>query len=203
MKRRELFRRAAAGVVGAALPASAAERHAGHEAPKQFPDGHDASKDLARADWKPVFLDAHQDATLVALADRIIPATDTPGAKAALVNRFIDRLLAAETPDVKRAFLASLGYLDGECIARYRAPFVDLPEATQVEFLKLIAYPHSYVTWQSNRSEFAGHEHFRNLKGWISRTFYGSEVGMKELGWTGNVFHGDYPGCAHSPKTHS
>jgi hypothetical protein len=200
MKRRELFRRALAGAVGSALPAAAADPH---PAPKQFPDGHDASKDLARADWKPVFLDAHQDATLVALADLVIPETTTPGAKRALCNRFIDRLLAAETSEVKRAFLASLSYVDGECIARYRAPFVDLPPESQVEFLKLIAYPHSYVTWGDNRSEFAGHAHFRNLKSWISRAYYSSEAGMRELGWTGNMFHGDFEGCTHPDKSHA
>jgi len=26
---------------------------------------------------------------------------------------------------------------------------------------------------------------------------------MKELGWTGNVFHGDFEGCTHPAKTHS
>jgi len=205
MERRELFRRAIAGTVGAAagslVPAAAAAT--AHHSIKQFAEGHDASKELARADWKPVFLDAHQDDTLVALADLIIPDTDTPGAKKALVNRFIDRLLAAETMDTRRAFLASLAFVDGECIERYRAPFVELPAATQVEFLKFLAYPHSLVTWIDNRSEYPGHAHFRNLKGWISRTYYGSEIGQKELGFTGNVFHGDFPGCAHPEKSHS
>ena len=39
-------------------------------------------------------LDPHQNATVIALSDVILPATDTPGAKAALVNEFIDLLLA-------------------------------------------------------------------------------------------------------------
>jgi len=205
MNRRELFRRAIAGTAGAAagslLPPGGAQAAALE--PKRSPDGYDASKDLARPDWKPVFLDEHQNQTLIALSDLIIPETDTPGAKRALVNRFIDRLLEAETTETKRSFLASLAFVDGACIERYRAPFVELPVETQVEFLKFIAYPHSYVTWGDNRSEFAGHAHFRNLKGWISRTYYGSEAGQKELGWTGNVFHGDFEGCTHPDKTHN
>ena len=39
---------------------------------------------------KPVFFTADQDATVAELADTIIPATKTPGAKAAKVNEVID-----------------------------------------------------------------------------------------------------------------
>src|SRR5215472_10887291 len=42
------------------------------------------------ANWKPQFFDAHQNETLIALTDLIIPTTNTPGAKAALVNRYLD-----------------------------------------------------------------------------------------------------------------
>ena len=92
MKRRELFRQTLLGAIGSAVTsafrgAAAEPRHA-----RQFPSDFDASKDLARADWKPVFLDTHQNETLIALSDMILPKTDTPGAKEALVNRFIDRL---------------------------------------------------------------------------------------------------------------
>lgn len=54
---------------------------------REFPSGYDASAELARPDWKPVLLDQHQDDTLIALSEAVIPATDTPGAKEALVNR--------------------------------------------------------------------------------------------------------------------
>src|SRR5207237_1175033 len=48
------------------------------------------------ANWIPVFFDAHQNETVVALTEMIIPETDTPGAKSALVNRFIDLMLNDE-----------------------------------------------------------------------------------------------------------
>ena len=38
---------------------------------------------------------------------------------------------------------------------------------------------------------------FQNLKGWIAGAYYSSEPGMRELGWTGNVFHTEMPGCTH------
>src|SRR5262245_12668492 len=46
--------------------------------------GVDDSKSLADPNWKPAFLSEHQNDTLIVLSDVIIPATDTPGAKAAL-----------------------------------------------------------------------------------------------------------------------
>ncbi len=77
-----------------------------------------------------------------------------------------------------------------------------LPQDSQVEFLKLIAYPHNLVTWGNNRPEFEGHTHFQNLKSWISQAYYNSEVGMKEPGWDEKVFHADFDGCSHPSKTH-
>jgi Gluconate 2-dehydrogenase subunit 3 len=203
MKRRELFRRTILGAAGSALTSALPGNAIEHEpAARQFPRDHDASKDLSRSDWKPVFLDAHQNETLIVLSDLIIPKTDTPGAREALVNRFIDRLLAAEGHETRRAFLASLTYVDGESMTRYGAAFVHLPAERQVELLKFIAYPHSLATWGDNRSEFGGHAHFLNLKKWISQAYYSSEMGMKELGWDDNVFHGDFEGCSHPQDSH-
>ena len=43
--------------------------------------------------WKPQFLSPEEALTASNLADVIIPKTDTPGAKEALVHRFIDEML--------------------------------------------------------------------------------------------------------------
>ena len=172
MNRRDLFRKALWGTAAAFSQGIAPAR--------EFPADRDASQDLARADWKPQFFDAHQDATLVAFADVLIPETDTPGAKAALVNRFLDRLLAAETRENQRDFLSSLAFLDGEATARYRAAFVDLTPDRQVDIVTLMAYGEQ--------------THFARLKDWISRSFYNSEAGMRTLGYTG-VPGGVLPDC--------
>ena len=47
-----------------------------------------------RTDWTPTVLTARQNEAVIVLTELIIPATDTPGAKATLVNRFIDGVLA-------------------------------------------------------------------------------------------------------------
>lgn len=202
MKRRELFRRTLLGAVGtavgSALPAKAAEHH---PATREFPPDYDASRDLERSDWKPVFLNDHQNETLIVLSDLIIPGTDTPGAKDALVNRFIDRLLAAETRETQKEFLNSLAFIDGECRKRHGGAFVHLPRGIQVEFLTFVAHPHSHVTWGGNRSDFPGYAHFSQLKSWIARAYYNSEIGMMDLGWSGSPF-GQFQGCPHPEGSH-
>jgi gluconate 2-dehydrogenase gamma chain len=194
LDRRELFRRTLLSAAGLSAAGSATAR--------EFPAGFDASKDLARAFWKPAFLDEHQNETLIAFSDQIIPKTDSPGAKEALVNRFIDQLLAAEAPDRQREFLESLAFLDGECMKRYQNAFRYLVPATQIEFLRLVAYPHSLPTWGTEPAgEFPGHAHFVRLKDWISRAYFSSEIGMRTLGWDGPT-HGEFEGCTHPEGTH-
>jgi hypothetical protein len=68
MNRRDLRRTIGAAGATAAVPASAL----------QCPVDCDASKELARPDWKPAFLDGHQNATFIALSDLIIPTTAPP-----------------------------------------------------------------------------------------------------------------------------
>lgn len=191
MNRRQLFRNSLLGAVGAATVATERPAKA-----LEFPPGYDASKELARADWKPVFLSDHQNQTFIVLSDLIIPETETPGAKTALVNRFIDLLLAAEGRDVQQSFLNSLAYLDADARTSFGDAFVYLSQTSQVELLRSLAYPNSLETWGEGRTgEQVGHHHFKNLKGWISRAFYSSEAGMKALGWNGEPLHGELKAC--------
>jgi hypothetical protein len=186
MNRRDLFRQAFLGAAAAS---------AGVAPALEFPADYDASKDLTRADWKPQFLDDHQNQTLIAFSDILIPETETPGAKAALVNRFLDRLLAAETHEIQRSFLDSLAFLDGESFDRYHAAFVFLSPEQQTDVLTLMAYPHTLETWEESVSgDYAGHTHFNSLKDWISRSYYNSEAGMQALGYRGAP-HGVFEGC--------
>ena len=45
-------------------------------------------------------------------------------------------------------------------------------------------------------------DHFANLKQWIAGAYFSSEKGARELGWDGNVFHTELPGCTH-PDGHA
>ncbi len=206
MKRRDLIR---AGVLGGAVAAlrpsvaTAGQNAALSSELTPAQSGVDASKDLDAPGWKPLFLDAHQNETLIVLSDLIIPATDTPGAKEALVNRYIDLVLAAETRETQSAFLNSLGYVDGESIRRYKNAFLYLAREDQDDLLHSMAYPHNPSRWTGEAAApDPGHTHFDALKRRIMTAYYSSQIGQKELGWDGAFAHGPYLGCEHPEGDH-
>jgi len=205
MKRRELLKAGAfAGAVAALGPpmAQGQDTKANSElTPAQ--SGVDASNDLSAAGWKPKFLDEHQNETLILLSDLIIPATDTPGAKDALVNRYIDLVLAAEKPEAQKTFLNSLSFLDGEAMRRYKTAFRYLKREDQDDLLHGLAYPKAVSGWtREAASTDPGHTHFEFLKQRIAAAYYSSQIGEKELGWDGAFAHGPYKGCEHAQGSH-
>jgi len=81
-------------------------------------------------------LDARARRTVVVAAERIIPASDTPGATDADVVSFIDRMLSDwYNPDERDRFLAGLRELDARCRARHGKDFADCDERDQVGVL--------------------------------------------------------------------
>jgi len=84
-------------------------------------------------------LDAHQDATVTTIAEMIIPATDTPGAKAARVNEFIDVIVAEwYDADQKSAFLSGLADVDTRSRALFGKDFLDSPAPQQQLLLQAL-----------------------------------------------------------------
>jgi gluconate 2-dehydrogenase gamma chain len=209
MKRRDLLRAGMLTGAAAALGAPATKSQ-GAAAQQVAPGseltpaqrGVDASKDLAAPGWQPLFLDAHQNETLMVLSELIIPATDTPGAKEALVNRYIDLVLAADTHENQRVFLNDLAYLDGESIRRYKAAFRYLSREDQDDLLHALAYPTAGSGWTGQALSDPGHTHFEQLKTRIGIAYYNSQIGTKELGWDGAFAHGVFEGCDHSEGNH-
>ena len=84
-------------------------------------------------------LDAHQQATLAEVSEMIIPATDTPGAKAGKVDEFIDVILAEWSTDAERAaFLNGIADLDLRVMEAYRCLFVDATPAQRTAVLQAL-----------------------------------------------------------------
>jgi Gluconate 2-dehydrogenase subunit 3 len=211
MKRREMLRASVLGGAAAALTPTlagakqGAAKDAASEKSELTPAqrGVDASNELKVANWKPVFLDEHQNETLIILSDLIIPATDTPGAKEALVNRYIDLVMAAETHENQKSFLGNLAYIDGESMRKYKNTFRYLSREDQDDLLHSIAYPLAGSTWTGEAAGAdPGFTNFDQLKTHISNAYYTSQIGMKELGRDDNFTHGVYQGCEHSDGSH-
>ena len=76
-------------------------------------------------------LDPLQNETVIVVSELIIPETDTPGAKAAKVNEFVDVMLTDWfSEDERTSFERGLAGLDMNGTDAQR--FVDLDEAAQV-----------------------------------------------------------------------
>lgn len=125
-------------------------------------------------------LDPHQNATVVALCDAILPATDTPGAVAAQVNEFIDLLLADwyDAADRDR-FLAGLAGLDGRARAAFGKDFVDGTAADRTNLLT--ALDDEAARWNASPESSRGPQPFYRQMKWLTLFgYYTSEIGAEQ-----------------------
>lgn len=90
----------------------------------------------AGATFTPRLLSPGQVELVATIADLIIPATETPGARVAGVQEFIDLMIAEwMTPAERDHFLAGLGEVDRLARKRHGGEFVECTEPQQVELL--------------------------------------------------------------------
>jgi hypothetical protein len=178
MKRRDLFKMTGALV---AVPGAAAA---------QVPKTATPAPQPIEPPWKPQVLTAHQNDTIVALTDLIIPETDTPGAKAANINRYIDLFLKDTPPDQTETLLAGLGWLDYYANKKYGHAFIGCTQDDQIAML---------TAFDSNTSQDAalqaGHDFFNIMKSITARFYYNTAIGFRELNKGGRVPAGF--GCVH------
>lgn len=86
--------------------------------------------------WAPTALTPAQARAVDAVAELIVPATDTPGARAAGVPQFIDRALGGWCDPTQAKLLRDgLDGLDADARAANGAAFADLPAAQQTAML--------------------------------------------------------------------
>jgi hypothetical protein len=123
-------------------------------------------------------LSRRQLATLAALAERIIPATDTPGAREAGVAEFIDVLLTDWfTAGERDEFLAGLADVDARARASFARAFAD---GTPPEQDRVVAAldDEAYGPRREDRSEPG--RFFARFKALTLYGYYNSEVGMTQ-----------------------
>ena len=140
-------------------------------------------------------LTALQDATLVVLTDLILPATDTPGAKAAGVNAFIDLLLAEWVdPEDKDRFLKGLADVDARAHAAFGKDF--LQGTPEQQTVLLVSLDDDAARWKASPAATRGPEPFyRTLKWMTLFGYFTSEVGaLQEEHYA--IIPGRYVPCA-------
>src|SRR5690606_36229204 len=116
------------------------------------------------------FFNHHQMHTVAAAGERIIPATDTPGAMAAECHRFAERIVADHYDATRqRDYIDGLVNLDARSAAAHQQLFVGLSAAQQDEIL-------GAVESDAYAADAAGADSFwRNLKHLTLYGYYTSE----------------------------
>lgn len=107
------------------------------------------------------------------LCDMLIPATDTPGAHAAKVPRFVEGLLSDwASPETAAGLAAALDRLDARATKSDGASFLSLTPSRQVAVLEA----HEDEAF----ADETGDEGYRRLKSLIYHGYYRSEVGCTQ-----------------------
>ncbi len=133
-------------------------------------------------------LNPHQDATVSTIAELILPQTDTPGAKAARVNEFIDLILTEWSEDEDRdSFLKGLADVDARSRKLFGKDIVDCAPNQQAEILTELdadlaaareAIPPG--TMKRGRTARPDDHFFYNMKSLTLLGYYTSEVGAEQ-----------------------
>ena len=140
----------------------------------------------------PKFFDKHQYEIITELASLIIPTDETPGAREAKVNEYIDMIVGESPADVKKVYLDGLIWLDKTGNSRHKKKFINLTNQQQAEILTEMSNIKNPTAENELQAKF-----FKAFKEITIDGFYTSKVGIEELGYIGNTVLDEFPGCTH------
>lgn len=129
----------------------------------------------AGSEWKPTVFTAGQAETVAALAEAIIPRTDTPGAREAQVHRYIDLLLRDGPARERERFLAGLRWFEDYVFKNFGKAFPQLTAEEQTRALTPLAEA------KLTAGAEPGQQFFRTVKALTSRIYYNTAIGFREL----------------------
>lgn len=125
---------------------------------------------------------------LTALCDRILPATDTPGAVAARVPEFIDHFAATWYTDTERErFTGWLAAIDAHSVATRGRPFTELAPDDQAALLTDLD--------ARDGAEGTPERAMSSLKSLVVFGYFTSELVMRDV-TRYNPMPGRFDGCA-------
>ena len=144
-------------------------------------------------------LDPHQNETVATIAELIIPTTDTPGARAAKVNEFIDLVLGAWFDATERTrFLAGLADVDARSRKQFAKDFTAATPEQQTQILKGLDLELAEFR-DAEKEGVAGEattsqRFFRTMRRLTLLGYFTSEVGATEE-LHNPIIPGRYDGC--------
>ena len=135
----------------------------------------------------------HQNASVIEISELIIPQTDTAGARAAEVNRFIDTVLEDAPLAERESFIGGLAWIDRRSRELSGADFIETPPPAQEALLTVISSRENAAP-----ADREGVEFFEAIKRLTVTGYYTSEAGLREeLDDDGTQYFSEKPGCAH------
>ena len=138
-----------------------------------------AQQATAQQEFAPRAFTASEFRMVTQLVEMIIPESDTPGAAAAEADRIIDETLSA---DPKR-------------LAQFKAGLMLVAEA---DFAEQNAEQRVELLTKFSESKGERGAFFRLLKNMTIDAYYSTEIGLaQELGYQGNTYLKEFPGCDH------
>ena len=147
--------------------------------------------------YAPKFFSPHFYKTLQSLCQTIIPSDEqAKGAIEAGAPEFID-LITSENKDYQIALGGGMMWLDNTCIDRYGKVYLECTPEQQKEILDLIAYRKNA---KQDPSLGQGIEFFGLLRKLTADGYFTSEIGIEYLGYIGNTFVKNFPGCPPVPE---
>ena len=150
----------------------------------------------ARA-YAPKFFSTRQYETLRALCQAIIPPDQkSGGAIEAGAPEFID-LLTSENQELQLQLGGGVMWLDSTCSERYQQTYLDCTPEQQKELLDLIAFRKNAEEYPRLRP---GVEFFSTLRKFTADGYFTSRIGLEALGYVGNTYLSDFPGCPPIPE---
>ena len=124
--------------------------------------------------WKPKFLSDIQWKNLSEATERILPKTDTPGAKDVMVDRLIDELMhSIYKPEASKVFAAGLDKMEADAQATHSKSFHLLDDAQKDDLLT--ATMNAAKTERDNNPDAENPPFFNTLKELTFLGFFTSE----------------------------
>ena len=146
--------------------------------------------------YAPKFFDAPAYKTLQSLCESILPTDgDAAGAIEAGAPEFID-LLTSENAEYQSTLGGGLKWIESTSITRHSKSYLECSPEQQKEILDLIAYRKNA---EQDASLVAAIEFFSHLRKMTADGFFTSKIGIKYLGYKGNTYLTQFPGCPPVP----
>ncbi|MDE2783085.1 MAG: gluconate 2-dehydrogenase subunit 3 family protein [Gemmatimonadota bacterium] len=128
-----------------------------------------------------------------ALAEVIVPATDTPGASEAGVSEFVAALVDGWLDDDDRdRFLAGIDTVDPACRERFGSPFAECEPGEQAAFVR--GLDQEVTRLREDPAADESQHFFHDIKRFTLTAYFTSEPGLAALGYR-TTFR-TFEGCA-------